>query len=115
MSLPKIDAIEQALGHALPACYAAFLGEWEEGLRGGQVLLYGADSLMERNATYETQLSCPGFIAIGDDSGGRAVMLSLDGVSTAVYLVGHGSMQRDDFEQAADDFTSWLAADCPLA
>ena len=38
-----------------------------------------------------------------------------DGADRAVYLVGHGSMQRDDFELAADDFASWLAADCPLA
>lgn len=114
VSLQDIDAVQRALGHALPASYAAFLQDWTEGLCGEQVLLYGADSLMERNATYETQLSCPGFIAIGDDSGGRAVMLALDGSDRAVYLVGHGSMQRDDFELAADDFASWLAADCPV-
>jgi hypothetical protein len=115
VSQPESDALKQALDHVLPAYYAAFLEDWEEGLRGGQVLLYDADSLMERNATYETQLSCPGYLTIGDDSGGRAVMLALDGGDRAVYLVGHGSMQRDDFELAADDFASWLAADCPLA
>ncbi|MDN2709463.1 SMI1/KNR4 family protein [Janthinobacterium sp. SUN118] len=114
MSVQDIDAVQRALGCALPAGYAAFLQDWEEGLCGAQVLLYGADSLMERNATYETSLSCPGYIAIGDDSGGRAVMLALDGEDRAVYLVGHGSMQRDDFELAAADFAAWLAADCPV-
>ena len=69
---------------------------------------------MERNETYETRQFCPGFITIGDDGGGRAVMLALDEDERAVYLVGHGSMQRDDFELAAEDFHAWLAADCPV-
>ncbi|WP_198043894.1 SMI1/KNR4 family protein [Janthinobacterium sp. 1_2014MBL_MicDiv] len=114
MSVQDIDAVQRALGCALPAHYLHFLQGWQERLLGAQVLLYGADSLMERNATYETPLSCPGYIAIGDDSGGRAVMLALDGEDRAVYLVGHGSMQRDDFELAAADFAAWLAADCPV-
>lgn len=114
MSGQDIDALQRWLGHALPEYYLRFLQDWQEGIRGEQVLLYGADSLLERNATYETQLSCPGYINIGDDSGGRAVMLALDGGDRAVYLVGHGSMQRDDFERVADDLHAWLADDCPL-
>lgn len=114
MSRQAIDAFRQALGHALPAYYVAFLEEWSAATRGGQVLLYGAEDLMERNANYETQQYCPGFITIGDDGGGRAVMLALDGLDRAVYLVDHGTMQRDDFELAAEDFHTWLAADCPV-
>ena len=114
MSGQDIDAVQRWLAHALPAHYLLFLADWQDGLRGEQVMLYGLDSLRERNETYDTQQACPGYIAIGDDSGGRAVMLALDGASTAVYLVGHGSMQRDDFELAADDFAAWLADDCPV-
>lgn len=114
MSQQEIDAFEHVLGHALPACYSTFLSDGQEGLRGEQVLLYGTHNLLERNLTYDTQQACPGFITIGDDSGGRAVMLALGGGSTAVYLVGHGSMQRDDFALVADDFVAWLAADCPV-
>ncbi|MEG2031424.1 MAG: SMI1/KNR4 family protein [Janthinobacterium sp.] len=113
--MQRIEDFQQALGHALPAYYKGFLQHWQESMRGEQVLLYGVDSLRERNETYETQQFCPGYMTIGDDSGGRAVMLALDGVDRAVYLVGHGSMQRDDFERVADDFAAWLAADCPLA
>ncbi|MEG0882506.1 MAG: SMI1/KNR4 family protein [Janthinobacterium sp.] len=114
MSGQAIDGFQQALGRSLPTYYLRFLQDGQEGIRGEQVLLYGADSLMERNATYDTALACPGYITIGDDSGGRAVMLALDGMDRAVYLVGHGSMQRDDLERVADDFHAWLAADCPL-
>ena len=114
MSQQETEALERWLGRALPAHYLRFLQDWQEGMRGEQVLLYGADSLIERNEIYDTLQSCPACITIGDDSGGRAVMLALDDGDRAVYLVGHGSMQRDDFERLADDFTSWLAADCPL-
>lgn len=110
-----VDALERWLGHALPAHYLRFIEDGQEDMRGEQVLLYGLESLIERNETYDTRQCCPGYLAIGDDSGGRAVMLALDGGDRAVYLVGHGSMQREDFERAADDFASWLAADCPLA
>lgn len=114
MSGQVIDAVQRWLGHALPAHYLRFLQDGQEGMRGEQVLLYGAESLMERNETYDTLQSCPGYITIGDDSGGRAVMLALDGASTAVYLVGHGSMQREDFELVAEDFHAWLADGCPV-
>lgn len=114
MSGQDSDAVQRWLGHALPAHYLRFIKDWQEGLRGEQVLLYGLESLRERNETYDTQQSCPGYLTIGDDSGERAVMLALDGVDRAVYLVGHGSMQRDDFERVADDFAAWLAADCPV-
>ena len=113
-TMQEIAAFQQWLEHALPSYYLAFLLETQEGLHGEQVLLYGAGSLLERNDTYETQQYCPGFITIGDDSGGRAVMLALDGLDRAVYLVGHGVMQRDEFELAAGDFHAWLAADCPV-
>jgi hypothetical protein len=109
-----VDALQRWLGHALPAHYLRFLQEGQEGMCGEQVLLYGVESLRERNETYDTLQSCPGYITIGDDSGGRAVMLALDGGDRAVYLVGHGSMQRDDFELAAGDFHVWLADGCPV-
>lgn len=114
MSGQAIDALQRWLGHALPAHYLSFIGDWHEDMRGEQVLLYGAESLRERNETYDTQQACPGYVTIGDDSGGRAVMLALDGGDRAVYLVGHGSMQRDDFERVADDFHAWLADGCPV-
>ncbi|MCX7291055.1 SMI1/KNR4 family protein [Janthinobacterium sp.] len=114
MSGQAIDAVQRWLGHTLPAYYLAFLKDWHEDMRGEQVLLYGAESLRERNETYDTQQACPGYVTIGDDSGGRAVMLALDGGDRAVYLVGHGSMQRDDFERVADDFHAWLADGCPV-
>ena len=113
-TMQEIEAFQQALGRTLPAYYWAFLKDWHEDMRGEQVLLYGAESLRERNETYDTQQACPGYVTIGDDSGGRAVMLALDDGDRAVYLVGHGSMQRDDFERVADDFHAWLADGCPV-
>ncbi|WP_219114095.1 SMI1/KNR4 family protein, partial [Janthinobacterium sp. UMAB-56] len=69
MSGQDIDAFEQSLGRSLPTYYLSFLQDGQEGIYGEQVLLYGADSLMERNATYDTAQACPGYFTIGDDSG----------------------------------------------
>jgi hypothetical protein len=38
--------------------------------------VYGVADLAERNATFETAGYCPGFLLIGDDSGGRGFLLS---------------------------------------
>ena len=111
-----IDALEAWLGAPLPAAYARFLLTHEEGVIGEQVSLYTAAMLMERNQTYETREYCPGYLAIGDDSGGRAVVMPLaaDIPFGPLYLVGHGYMSPDGFEPIAQPFEAWLRAGCPV-
>lgn len=58
---------------------------------GDYVLLYGAKDIEERNTTYEVQAYVPGWIAIGDDSGGQAILMKLDG-SHGVYFCDHGAL-----------------------
>lgn len=41
------------------------------------VVLYGRGSFIERNETYEVRQHCPGFVTIGDDSGGMQFILPL--------------------------------------
>jgi len=94
--------------------YQAFL-EQAEGDRsvGDYVLLYGRHALAERNATYEVQKYLPGWIAIGDDGGGSAILMRLDG-SHQVYKCGHGALGSVDPELVAESFATWLSDCCPL-
>ena len=85
----------------------------DEASVGERVLLYGQDDLEERNNTYEVPTYLPGWFTIGDDGGGTAILMRLDG-SPGVYLCGHGAIGSLDPEPVADSFASWLAADCPL-
>lgn len=80
---------------------------------GDYVLLYGAKDIEERNKTYEVQAYMPGWIAIGDDSGGQAILMKLDG-SHGVYLCDHGALGSLDPEVVADSFSKWLEGSCPI-
>lgn len=94
---PELDALEAWLGRPLPTAFVATLEQYGGRLVEPGLLLYAADELLERNRTFETSLYCPGYLAIGDDSGGRAVMMALGGHRQALFLVDHGAMTPDCF------------------
>ncbi|MNF09415.1 hypothetical protein D3C80_2100740 [compost metagenome] len=54
----------------------------------------------------------PGYLAIGDDSGGRSILISF--TSECVCLVGQGSMDSDDFEMIGNSLACWLSKGCML-
>ena len=66
---PELDALEAWLGQPLPAAFVAALEQHGGRLVEPDLLLYAADELLERNRAFETSLYCPGYLAIGDDSG----------------------------------------------
>jgi hypothetical protein len=79
---------------------------------GEYVLLYGQDCIEERNATYEVQLYMPCWVTIGDDSGGQAILMKLDG-SHEVYLCDHGAIGSLAPELIHESFEVWYANGCP--
>ncbi len=108
-----LDEIEAWVGQALPEPYRGFLDKHEQSLSVGDlVLLYGREDFVERNETWETQFFCPGFVAAGDDSGGRIILLSL--ANARLSLGDTGAMFPDMFHPLSDDFATWFAAGCPL-
>src|SRR2546429_3087481 len=93
-----IEEIERWAGKALPGFYRHFLLTHEEKIIGQQVNLYAAEWVIERNETYQTKEYCPGYITIGDDSGGRAFVISFADIPCSVFVVDHGYMNPDGFE-----------------
>lgn len=94
--------------------YLKFLGENPESRSvGDYVLLYGQDDLEERNTTYELPTYLPDWFTLGDDGGGYAMLMRLDG-SPGVYQCGHGAIGSLDPEPVAESFAAWLADECPL-
>ncbi|SEF30541.1 hypothetical protein SAMN03159371_04869 [Variovorax sp. NFACC28] len=81
---------------------------------GELAYFYAFADLLERNETYETREYCPGWLTIGDDGGGSAIVVAPDKWPTPVYLVGHGSMSRSDFVEVADDLDEWVRSGCKL-
>jgi hypothetical protein len=85
-----------------------FLRENDGGFVSEVVRLYALDELEERNQTYQTSEYCPGFITIGDDSGGRAIICDVE-CNGPIYIVDHGSMSPDCFEELAPSLAVWKA------
>lgn len=95
--------------------YAEFLADHSESTNVGDfILLYGQQVLEERNATYEIQTFLTSWFAIGDDSGGTALLMRLNG-STAVYRCGHGAIGSLEPELVSESFSTWYAAGCPAS
>ena len=80
---------------------------------GDYVLFYGSDHIEERNRTYEVQIYMPGWVAIGDDGGGQAILMKLDGTNS-VYCCGHGALGSLPPEMISDSLASWVENGCPM-
>lgn len=78
------------------------------------VRFYALDEIVERNQTYETREYCPGYLTLGDDGGGRAVVVHGGLVPPTVFVVGHGSMSEADFVAVGAQLAGWLDAGCPV-
>lgn len=108
--LEKLDKVTTWAGNELSDQYLNLLMA-----RGGQfcselVRLYDVDEIIERNETYETKTYCPGFLTIGDDSGGRAIVIALGSACGPVYLVDHGDMSPAGFVTVASDIETWVSS-----
>ncbi|MBX9623174.1 MAG: SMI1/KNR4 family protein [Gemmataceae bacterium] len=112
-SAAAIRAAADRLAAALPDEYAAFLAE-ADGLLANHFVLYSAADLPERNDTYEVAEYAPGYVTIGNDNGGRAIVMRGGPGPSPVCLVGHGTMQPADMVAVSPSLADWIAAGCPL-
>jgi hypothetical protein len=110
----SLEALADYVGQPLPAQYLELL-KASNGLGSGDfVRLYAAEEVPESNDTYEAKEYAPGYLAIGDDGGGKAIMLKLDSDDPAVSLVGHGTMSPREMEPVAEKLSAWIEAGFPL-
>jgi hypothetical protein len=106
----EIEDIEAALGARLPNQFLGHLAQQPEELRADGLLLYPISYLVERNRTYEVQQYAPGFLLIGDDSGGDGFLIRFDeGAGTEVFRTDLGSLTEEDFELVAGSLDEWAA------
>jgi hypothetical protein len=70
--------------------------------------VYEAAAIAERNDTFEVGRYAPGYLLIGDDSGGRGFLLAVDDPQSPVYVSDLGDLHPPGFEIAAPSMESWL-------
>ena len=108
----EINELGSKLGVAIPAVYSDLLKESNGFSLNEGLLVYSTEEVPERNETLEVQEYAPGYLAVGDDSGGRSVMLSL--VRGELFLVDQGSMDPDDMIKLADSISGWVSTGCKV-
>ena len=112
-SADSIARVQARLHTELPHDYAGLLAQ-ADGVVANRFVLYSCEDLLERNVTFEVGLYAPGYVTIGDDNGGLAIMLRSGPGHSPVFLVGHGTMSPEDMVQVASDSKEWIQLGCPL-
>ncbi|KRA94532.1 hypothetical protein ASD91_28050 [Pseudomonas sp. Root68] len=76
---------------------ARFWALYNGALLDDQLLIYSTEEIVERNKTYDIDKDFPGQLLVGDDSGGRLVLIDRS-VEDKFYLIGSGDPFLDDAE-----------------
>lgn len=104
--------VEKELNIMMPAFYKQFIKSnnlYESKLFNNLTLLYGLDDLCTRNNDYQIQQYMPGFLLMGDDSGGYGIVIRANNsADNNIYLVGFGSLGEDDVSIIAQSITIWV-------
>ncbi|SHG45491.1 SMI1/KNR4 family protein [Massilia sp. CF038] len=111
-SAQLIAALETELKRPLPIQYRQLLLTANGMIFENGLVLYSTDDVVERNETFEVGTYAPGYLAVGDDSGGKAVMIAIE--TQGVFMVGMGSMDPDDMIQISDCLESWVTDGFPM-
>ncbi|MEV4009155.1 hypothetical protein AB0J35_01570 [Nonomuraea angiospora] len=93
---------------SLPAPLVALWSVRDGLLTGSGVAVYSAGDIGERNATYEVARYAPGFLLVGDDSGGRGFLVRTDDPDSAVFSSDLGDLEPAGFDIVSADLASWI-------
>lgn len=96
-SAAEIQTACDELGLAHHAWLAGFWAQRNGAMLNDRVLIYATDFLAERNQTYEIGSSFPGYVSVGDDSGGRLILMPTSG-DPRFHLIDAGNPFIDDAE-----------------
>ena len=110
----QIRAVEARFGFRFSDEYRNFLLVTNGMLAHDFVLLFSVDDILERNETNEISTYFPGWVMIGDDSGGRGILVPTNASEGPVYWVDMGSALIEESDRLSDRLTSWLEDRCPI-
>jgi len=103
----EVKALEKHLGIRLPETYSQFLKS-SNGLYDPDsgCSLYATHELAERNRTYSVFKDAPGYVLLGDDGGGRGILIQY--ATGELFMIGLAHIVPDDFTPVANDIHSFL-------
>ncbi|MBT1266028.1 MULTISPECIES: SMI1/KNR4 family protein [Pseudomonas] len=108
----ELQGLERQLEEKIPCEYKFLLSQSNGVWHKNGLVIYAIEDVFERNETMGAIKYAAGYLAIGDDSGGRAILVPYEG--TGVYIVDQGSMDPDDFDRVGASLTDWVNNGCVL-
>ncbi|MBM7662804.1 hypothetical protein JOC85_003615 [Bacillus mesophilus] len=104
----EILKVENEMNAKLPNSYKDLL-KTSNGLSTDEgVVIYGTEDIVERNETWETEVYAQGYIAIGDDSGGKVFLMYQGDGDNSVLIVDSGDMTIEHSDIVTSDITQWI-------
>jgi hypothetical protein len=107
-----ISSLMKGVGFDLPPTYLEMLRHSNGFALQSGVVLYASEDVLERNKTFEVDVYAPDYFAIGDDSGGRLIVISKH--NPGVWIVDGGSLDPQDMTLLAPSLEQWFATGCGL-
>ncbi|MFW5430826.1 SMI1/KNR4 family protein [Bacillus pumilus] len=107
-----IKEAEFQLNMILPHAYKALLKHTNGLSIGGELLLYGTEDIVERNATWEVHHYAYGFVAIGDDGGRQVFLMQQAEEEKKVWIVDAGIMDPQHAEMMTENLMKWVSDGC---
>lgn len=113
-----LAAIQTLIGGPIAEAYKRFLDTNVERIRNEVLLLYPAEHVVERNTTTGVHEWTPELLAVGDDSGGRLVVIRHADPLAAPFLIDAGALVPRDLswllKPLAETWLAWQTARFPL-
>lgn len=103
-----IDSVEVAMNSTFPSIFKSVLLEMDGFLTNNGILIYGTEEIEERNLTWEVADYAKGYVAIGDDSGGRIFVMAEKAESTEVFILDCGDMNPENAIKVSDNLIEWI-------
>jgi hypothetical protein len=97
----EVDSTCKELGVSSRHWLRPFWSECNGAMIADRILIYATDQITERNKTYEADKNFPNHVLIGDDSGGKLILIPKEG-SKQFYFLDSG----DPFIENAEIFES---------
>ncbi|PRS81831.1 MULTISPECIES: SMI1/KNR4 family protein [unclassified Bacillus (in: firmicutes)] len=107
-----IKEAEAELNLIFPYVYKTLLKQSNGCSIGGDLLLYGTEDIVERNATWEVHHYASCYVAIGDDGGGQVFLMRQEEEEKTVWIVDAAVIDPQHAELVAEDLLSWVSEGC---
>ncbi|MFC4322020.1 SMI1/KNR4 family protein [Litchfieldia salsa] len=104
----ELEKVKLKMNTKLPTSYKELLLKTNGVSTKEGIILYGTQDLIERNETWETEVYAPGFISIGDDSGGRVILMRKDLKNKEVLIADSGDMTPENALLISTDLIQWV-------